>query len=64
MGLHYVTMVDRMRHLSQELCNALWHHLMQQQLDEKKLAQYSLYGPHGRDDKETKEDVVRGSEGD
>ena len=63
--LHYVTLVDRARHLSQML-NALWHHLTQQQLDpsasyKRKLAQYSLYGHHGRGDKETKEDVVGGS---
>ena len=64
--LHYAPLVDRARHLSQELCNALWHRLTQQ-LDPsasyiKKLAQYSLYGHNGKGDGETEEDVVGGSE--
>ena len=61
-----ITLGYRAWHLSQELCNALWHHLTRQQLDpcaryKKKPAQYALHGHHGRDD-ETKEDVVGGSE--
>ena len=65
--LHYVTLEDMARHLSLELRNALWHHPTQQQLNhsasyKRKLAQYSLYGHHGRGDEETEEDVVRGSE--
>ena len=55
----YLTLVDRVRHLSQELHNALWHHLTQQQLDPSRL---SLYGHHGAGDEDTKEDVVGGSE--
>ena len=67
--LHYVTLEDRARDLSRELRNALWHRLTQQQLDpcssyKRKLAQYSLYGHQGRGDKETKVDVVGGSEED
>ena len=65
--LQYVTLVDRVRHLLQELYNALWHHLTQQQLDpsasyKKKWVQSSLYGHHDRGDEETEEDVVGGSE--
>ena len=30
----------------------------------RKLAQYSLYGHHGRGDEKTEEDIVGGSEGD
>ena len=63
MVLHYVTLGYRARDLSREPCNALWHHLTQQQLDpyasyKRKLAQYYLYGHHGRGDKESEEDVV------
>ena len=65
--MHYVTFVDTARHLSQELCNALRHHVTQQQLDpsasyKKRLAYYFLYGHHGKGDEETVEDVVRTSE--
>ena len=56
--------MDRAQHLSRE---CLWHHFTQQQLDpsasyKKKLALYSLYGHHGRDDGETEEHNVGGSE--
>ena len=65
--LHYVALGYRARDLSWELCNALWHHLTQQQLDpstsyKKKLLQYSLYGHHGRSNKETEEERKRGRE--
>ena len=60
-----VSLVDRARHVSRELCNPSWYHLIQQ-LDpsvsyKKKLAQYPLYGHHGRGDEETEKDIVRGS---
>ena len=63
-GIAHVTLGYRARDLSRELRNALWHHLTQQQLDpcasyQRKLAQSSLYGRHGRGDEETEEDIVR-----
>ena len=62
--LHYATLVDKAQHLSQELRNALWHHLTQQLNPsvsfKKTLAQYSLYGHHGRGDEETEEDIGGG----
>ena len=62
-----VTLGYRVRDLSRDLRNALWHHLTQQQLGpsasyEKKVAQYSLFGHLGRGDEETEEDIVGGSE--
>ena len=63
--LHYVTLGYRAGDLLRELRNALWHHLTQHQLDpaasyKRKLAQYFLYGHHGRGDEETKENIVGG----
>ena len=66
LALHCVTLVDRVRHPSRELLNV--SHIIRQLLDpyasyKKKLAQHSLYGPHGRGHKETEEEeAVGGSE--
>ena len=59
--------MDRARHLLRELRDALCNHLTQQ-LDpsasyKKTLAPYSLYGHHGKGDKETEERRCRRKQG-